>query len=54
MNPTLKKSLPYFLILLGLSLLFYMEMAPVAGVCFLLGIVIIIEKIWPEKWGTEK
>ena len=41
------------LIILGLFLLFYLGMAQIAGVCLLIGIVMIIEKIWPEKWGTE-
>ena len=47
-----RKLSPYFLILLGLLLLFYMGQAIPAGVCFLLGYVMIIERIWPEKWGV--
>lgn len=54
MNTTLKDLSPYFLILIGLFILFFMDMAPVAGVFFLLGIVMVIESIWPEKWGTDK
>lgn len=54
MNPILKKASPYLLILLGLFLLFYMGMAIPAGVCLLLGIVMIIEQIWPEEWEAEK
>ena len=50
----MKKSLPYLLILLGLCLLFFMDQAPAAGVCLLLGIVMIILQIWPEKWEAEK
>lgn len=45
---------PYFLILFGLLLLFYMGKAIPAGVCILIGIVMIIEKVWPEKWEVEK
>lgn len=49
----MKRSRPYLLILLGLFLLFYMGMAEIAGVCLLIGIVWVIETIWPEKWGAE-
>jgi len=44
---------PYLLIVLGLFLLFWMCMAVPAGVCLLLGIVIILERIWPEEWEAE-
>ena len=54
MNKTFKIICPYLLILVGLLFLFFMDMAPVAGVFFLLGIVIVVENIWPEKWGTNK
>jgi len=47
------KSIPYLLILLGLFFLFKMNMPIPAGVCLLLGIVMILERIWPEKWGSE-
>lgn len=52
MNPILKKASPFLLIVIGFFLLFYMEMAIPAGVCFLLGIIMIIEQIWPEKWES--
>lgn len=54
MNPTLKKLSPLLLILLGLFLLFFMNQAPAAGVCILVGVVMVIERIWPEKWESEK
>ena len=50
----MKKLTPYLLILLGLLILLIIGVAPVAGVCILLGIVMIIESIWPEKWEQEK
>ena len=42
------------LILLGLFLLFYMGMAVYSGVFLLVGIVMTIERIWPEEWEAEK
>lgn len=49
----MKKYYPYLLILLGLLILALTKFAPVAGVCLLLGIVMILESIWPEKWGVD-
>ena len=53
MNTTLKKLSPFLLILLGLLLLFFIGKAEAAGVCLLLGIVMVILQIWPEKWGAD-
>ena len=53
MSPTLIKLLPYLLILFGLLLLFFIGQAEAAGVCLLLGIVMVILQIWPEKWGAD-
>lgn len=53
MNTTLKKLSPFLLILLGLLLLFFIGQAEAAGVCLLLGIVMVILQIWPEKWGAD-
>ena len=50
----MKQYYPYLLILLGLFFLFWMNQAPAAGVCLLLGIVMILEKIWPEEWEADK
>lgn len=54
MNKFLIKLFPYLIILIGLFFLLFINMAPIAGVCFLLGIVMIILRIWPEKWDTTK
>lgn len=54
MNTALKKLSPYLLILFGLLLLFFIKQPEAAGVCILVGIVMIIESIWPEKWEAEK
>ena len=54
MNRRLTKTSPYLLIFVGLFLLFYMGMAMPAGICLLIGIVMVFERIWPEKWGLEK
>lgn len=53
MTPTLIKILPYLLVLFGLLLLFFIGQAIPAGVCFLIGIVMIEERKWPEKWGQD-
>ena len=53
MNSTFIKLLPYLLILFGLLLLFIIGQAIPAGVCFLIGIVMILERIWPEKWESD-
>ncbi len=49
----MKKIFPYLLILLGILLLLFLGQPIPAGVCFLIGVVVIIERIWPEKWGTD-
>lgn len=50
----MKKILPYLLILLGLLVLFIIGQPIAAGVCLLLGIVMIFESIWPEEWESEQ
>lgn len=50
----MRKFYPYLLILFGLLILFFIGLAPVAGVCLLLGIVMIIERKWPEDWEADK
>lgn len=54
MNETLKKFSPYLILLLGLYLLFFLGLAEPAGVLFLISYVIIVESIWPEKWGSDE
>lgn len=53
MNAILKKYSPYLIILFGLFVFLFIGQAAVAGGCFLIGIVMIIERIWPEKWETD-
>ena len=48
----LVKWTPLLIIFLGVFLLFILKQAEVAFVCFFFGIVIIIERIWPEKWDS--
>ena len=45
--------LPIVFLFLGLFLLFFIGMAMPSGICFTLGIVMLIERQWPEKWGAE-
>ncbi len=54
MNTALKKMTPFLLILLGLFVLLLMGNVIVTGVCFLFGIVMVLERIWPEKWEADK
>ncbi len=52
---TMKKVLPYLLLLFGLLFLILLSRPVPAGIFILVGIVCIIEKIWPEKWmGVDK
>lgn len=53
MNSILVKLLPYLLILCGLFVLFFINNGAVAGVPILIGIVMILESIWPERWGEK-
>ena len=49
----MKKALPFLLILFGFLLLPFFRGLP-AITCMVIGIVMILERIWPEKWGDEK
>ncbi len=42
------KALPYILFLIGLIALFLVGNVYAAGTCFTLGIVMILEKLWPS------
>ena len=53
MNTLLKKSLPLFLILLGFFILCLIEQPIISGVFILLGIIMMIERKWPEKMDSE-
>ena len=54
MSSTLKKSSPFLVILLGLLFLFILNQPILAGACFLIVYVILIECIWPEEWDAER
>jgi hypothetical protein len=42
------KALPYLLLAIGLIALFFVGNIYVAGVCITLGVVMILERIWPS------
>ena len=45
----INKYMPYIFVLLGILLLGYMGQIYPAVACFLIGLIMILEKIWPEK-----
>ncbi len=45
------KLLPYLLILFGFLVLSITNIGLVAGVIIMIGILMLLERIWPEKWG---
>lgn len=47
------KCFPFLLLALGLYFLVALNQAIVAGVCLVVGISMILNWIWPEKWGEE-
>ena len=50
----LKNAFPYLLFFIGLISLFMINQPILACVIFLLAIVIILERIWPEEWDADK
>ena len=52
MSRRTKKAMPWLLIVFGFLLT---GMLPpfISGGCMLVGIVMLIERIWPEQWGTD-
>ena len=54
MNKTIIKLFSYLLILAGLLALFLRDSGKIAGPFVLLGIIMIIESIWLEKWDADK
>ena len=48
-----KKLFPYLLILIGIYVLLFIGQPIISGACLLIGIVMIIERIWPEKWEEK-
>lgn len=51
-NKLLMKAMPWLLIVFGFLTLDMLQ-GFIALACMVIGIVIIIELIWPEKWGDE-
>ena len=49
-----KRWFPFLLILFVFFSLGYLYMPILAGSSILLGIVMLIEKKWPEQWENEK
>ena len=47
------KALPWLLIVFGFLTL-DMFQGVVAMTCMVIGIVMLIERVWPEKWDVEK
>ena len=48
----LMKALPWLLIVFGFLTL-NMYQGAVSITCMVIGIVLLIERKWPEKWGTD-
>ena len=48
----LMKAMPFLLIVFGFFTL-GMFQDYVAGACMVIGIVMLIERIWPEKWDEK-
>lgn len=51
-NKHLMKAMPWLLIVFGFLTL-NMFQGYVALACMVIGIVMIIERIWPEKWDND-
>ena len=51
-NKLLMKAMPWLLIVFGFFTL-NMFQGYLALACMVIGIVMLIERIWPEKWGEE-
>ena len=49
----LMKAMPWLLIVFGFLTL-NMFQGFVAMTCMVIGIVMLFERRWPEKWGTDK
>ena len=52
-NGLLMKAMPLLLIVFGFLTL-NMFQGYLALTCMVIGVVMIIERIWPEKWGSEQ
>lgn len=49
----MKNLFPLLTILTGFILLLFAGMPTIAGLFVLVGIVMIVERIWPEKWSNS-
>lgn len=49
----MKKITPFLLIIFGIILLLVFSLPIPAGACVLIGLVMIIDKIWPERWESN-
>ena len=47
------KGLPWFFVLFGLFFLLLINIPIASGACLLLGITILLERIWPEQWEAD-
>lgn len=54
LNLGIKKYLPYLIIFLGLFLLGFMGQIYPAAACIIWGMLLLLEKIWPEKKKADK
>ena len=52
MKGFMSKAMPWLLIILGFMTL-NMFQGFVSITCMVIGIVMLIERIWPEKWGEN-
>ena len=52
-NGWLMKAMPWLLIVFGFHTL-NMFQGYLALTCMVIGIVMLIERVWPEKWDSEK
>ncbi len=48
----MKKTIPWLLIVFGLLTL-DMFQGFISIACLVIGITILLDRIWPEKWGDE-
>lgn len=47
------KFFPFLLLALGIYALIVLNQSIIAGACFVIGISMMLNWIWPEKWGEE-
>lgn len=52
-SESLKKAMPWLFILGGVYTLVATKLPIVSGLLLVVGITLLIEKIWPEEWGES-